>query len=106
MIVEYIRYALKEHEPETLIKAYAEAAKHLAAAPECVDYELCQCAEEPASFILRIGWLSAEAHLKGFRGGPNFPPFLAAIRPFVPEIAEMRHYALTPVVGHGMAANG
>ena len=88
-----------------LVKAYADAAKYLAAAPECVDYELCRCAEEPACFVLRIRWLSAEAHMKGFRSGPNFPPFLAAIRPFVPEIAEMRHYELTSVVGAGSGAN-
>jgi hypothetical protein len=36
--------------------------------------------------------VSTEKHLQGFRRGPNFPPFLAAIRDFVPEIAEMRHY--------------
>jgi hypothetical protein len=35
--------------------------------------------------------------MKGFRGGPNFPPFLAAIRPFIPEITEMRHYSRTSV---------
>jgi quinol monooxygenase YgiN len=105
VIVEYIRYVLKEHTPDTFVAAYAEAARHLAAAPECVDYELTQCVDEQTSFVLRIRWLSAEAHLKVFRMGPNFPPFLAAIRPFVSEIAEMRHYALTAVAGGGSAAS-
>ena len=36
--------------------------------------------------------------MNGFRRGPHFPPFLAAIRPFIGEIEEMRHYGLTPVV--------
>jgi quinol monooxygenase YgiN len=105
MIVEYIRYVLKDHEPDLLVAAYAEAARHLAAAPECVDYELTRCVDEKASFVLRIRWISADAHLKAFRSGPNFPPFLAAIRPFIPEIAEMRHYALTAVAGTGSAAS-
>lgn len=105
MIVEYIRYMLKDHEPPMLVAAYAEAARHLAAAPECVDYELTQCVDEAASFVLRIRWVSADAHLKAFRTGPNFPPFLAAIRPFIPEIAEMRHYALTEVAGMGAMAS-
>lgn len=103
MIVEYIRYALKEHRPDTFISAYTEAARHLALAPECVDFELSQCVDDTASFVLRIRWVSADAHMKGFRTGPNFPGFLAAISPFVPEISEMRHYEATSVIGNGAA---
>jgi quinol monooxygenase YgiN len=95
MTIEYVRYVLADHTPEALVAAYAEAGRHLAAAPECLSYELAQCAEDPNCFILRIVWTSTEAHLQGFRRGPNFPPFLAAIRDFVPEIAEMRHYGPT-----------
>lgn len=98
MIIEYIRYTLTNHEPAALITAYAEAGRHLAAAPECIAYELTQCIDEGRSFILRIQWASEEAHMQGFRGGKHFPPFLAAIRPFVPEISEMRHYATIPEV--------
>ena len=46
MIVEYIRYAMTTHTPEDLIAAYGDAAKHLDAAPECIDYELTQCADD------------------------------------------------------------
>lgn len=99
MIVEYIRYTLTTHAPDELIAAYARAGTHLDAAPECLDFDLAQCEEEPASLILRISWTSAEDHMKGFRGGPHFPPFLAEIRPFIPEIAEMRHYRPTGVAG-------
>ncbi|MCT7375833.1 putative quinol monooxygenase [Chelativorans salis] len=98
MIVEYIRYVLKDHSPEELRKAYEEAGAHLRAAPECLGYELAQCDEEASNVTLRILWTSVEAHMKGFRTGPNFPPFLALIRPFIGEIAEMRHYTPTTVV--------
>jgi quinol monooxygenase YgiN len=97
MIVEYVRYVLTAHTPAQLVYAYAGAAKHLDDAPECIDYELTQCAEDPGSFILRIRWQSSDAHMRGFRRGPHFPPFLSAIRPFVGEIAEMRHYVATSV---------
>lgn len=97
MIVEYIRYILTAHTPDELIAAYGLAGQHLDAAPECVDYELAQCVEEPASLVLRIRWASADAHMAGFRRGPHFPPFLTAIRPFITEIAEMRHYEVTNV---------
>lgn len=92
MTIEYVRYVLTSHEPSELLAAYTEAFDHLATAPECLGYELTQCAEDSRSFILRIHWASADAHMEGFRRGPNFPPFLAAIRTFIPEIAEMRHY--------------
>lgn len=93
MTVEYIRYALATHSPESLIDAYKEACRHLEAAPECEGYELTQCDDDPNSLVLRIQWTSAQAHMQAFRRGPNFPPFFAAIRAFVPEIAEMRHYS-------------
>lgn len=97
MIVEYIRYALKTHTGDELIAAYEAAGPHLAASPECLSYELSQCDEDATQFVLRIEWTSAEGHTKGFRGGPHFRPFLTAIRPFFPEIAEMRHYMPTQV---------
>ena len=98
MTIEYIRYELVAHEAEDFLHAYGIAADALRAAPECMAFELAQCEEAPRSFVLRIEWQSTAAHLQGFRKGPHFPPFLAAIKPFVGEIAEMRHYSPTPLV--------
>jgi quinol monooxygenase YgiN len=97
MIVEYIRYALKEHSGDDLVAAYSAAEPRLRASPNALAWELARSTDDPASFILRIEWDSAEGHMQDFRRGPEFPPFLAAIRPFMDEIAEMRHYELTPV---------
>ena len=98
MVVEYIRYILADQaRGEELQRAYANAAKQLAAAPECLAYELTHCQEDGNAWILRIEWRSTEAHLQGFRKGPHFPAFLEAIRGFMSEIAEMRHYRLTDV---------
>ena len=93
MTVEYIRYDLSQHAGEDLIRAYQQAGESLKASPECLGFELTRCEEAPSSFILRILWTSTRDHLEGFRKGPNFPAFLAAVRPFIGEIAEMRHYA-------------
>ncbi|GCD98074.1 group II truncated hemoglobin [Embleya hyalina] len=101
MIVEYIRYTIAEAETGEFEAAYARAAESLTAAPECVDYELSRCAEEPSAYILRIRWTSTDEHLNGFRKGPHFAAFFAAIRPYVAAIEEMRHYAVTEVVGRG-----
>lgn len=97
MVVEYIRYALKDHTLDALITAYSAAGQHLQTAPECLAYELTICADAPDQAILRINWESPQAHLERFRAGPNFPPFLALVRPFIAEIAEMRHYTPTSV---------
>jgi truncated hemoglobin YjbI/quinol monooxygenase YgiN len=101
VIVEYIRYRIDQKDAGEFEDAYARAAVHLAAAPQCVGYELSRCAEEPESYILRITWTSAEDHLKGFRNGEHFPAFFAEIRPYVQRIEEMRHYEPTPVRGTG-----
>jgi quinol monooxygenase YgiN len=94
---EYIRYRLVEHTPAELLSAYQQAEPHLRAAPECLAYALTACEEDPTVLILCIEWTSTEGHLQGFRKGPHFPPFLNAIRPFISEIEEMRHYAPTPL---------
>ncbi|MFB4320083.1 group II truncated hemoglobin [Actinomadura sp. 21ATH] len=103
MIVEYIRYRVDRQDAEEFEAAYARAAVPLAAAPQCVDFELSRCVDEPESYILRITWTSAEAHMREFRGGEHFTAFFAEIRPYVQRIEEMRHYERTAVKGTGSA---
>lgn len=99
MIVEYIRYTISAVHGGEFEAAYARAEPSLNASPECLGYELSRCTEEPSSYVLRIEWDSVEAHLEGFRKGPQFRAFYAAVKPFVSEIVEMRHYAPTDIVG-------
>lgn len=97
MIVEYIRYGLAEGRGDAFEEAYGRAAASLDGSPHCLGYELSRCVEEPSAYILRIEWDSADGHLQGFRRSPEFRTFFAAIRPFVEDIAEMRHYTVTAV---------
>lgn len=101
MVVEYIRYTIPDDKLQEFEGAYARAAKYLRSAPQCVGYELSHASEEPGSYILRIEWTSAQDHIEGFRGGPNFTGFFAEIRPYLHQISEMRHYDRTNVVGKG-----
>lgn len=65
--MEYVRYAVKdEAHRNKLVTAYLEAAKSLDAAPECLAYELTVCEEDATAAVLRIEWVSKEAHLEGF----------------------------------------
>jgi len=99
VIVEYIRYTIPEGRGEAFEQAYAEASTPLVASPHCLAWELTVCAEDPASYVLRIEWDSADGHMQGFRRSPEFRAFFASIRPYVGDIAEMRHYELTAVRG-------
>lgn len=104
MIVEYVRYTVDEARAEAFEAAYAQASASMDASPHCLGYELSRCVETPESYVLRIEWDSAEGHMQGFRRGPEFGAFFAAIRPYVGDIAEMRHYAPTAVGARKQAA--
>ncbi len=95
MIVEYIRYETKDD--GAFMGAYDRARAALDASRHCLAYELARCTEDPKCFILRIEWDSADGHMQGFRRSPEFGPFLAAVKPFIEDIREMRHYEVTHI---------
>jgi quinol monooxygenase YgiN len=97
MIIEYIRYKVGADDAGALVDAYRVAATTLRGSEHCLGFELSRCTEAPESFVLRIIWDSLAGHLQGFRSSPEFQSFFAAIKPFVTQIEEMRHYELTPV---------
>lgn len=92
MIVEYIRYRIPEAEAGAFEDTYRAAGGSLDASPHCERYEVARCTEDPAAYIVRIEWDSAEGHMRGFRGSPEFRTFFAAVKPYVDNIEEMRHY--------------
>jgi len=103
MVVEYTRYRIGKERQEAFEEAYKSAQVYLKASPNCVNYELSHCTEEPERYVLRIEWVSIERHLKGFRQEPNFKKFFELVQPFTSSIEEMQHYELTDVVGNGAA---
>ena len=92
MIVEYTRYKIDEKRSKQFQEDYKKAAESLKASKNCLAYELSQCTEDPQYFILRLEWDSEEGHLQGFRKSPEFASFFAAVRPYVNDMEEMRHY--------------
>jgi quinol monooxygenase YgiN len=98
MIVEYIRYTIAADRADSFVAAYEVAGASLRASEHCLGYELSRCTEAADSFILRITWDSERGHLEGFRTSPPFKSFFAAIQPYVKDITEMRHYAVSSVV--------
>jgi heme-degrading monooxygenase HmoA len=92
MVVEYIRYRIDPDAAEAFEQAYADAGGSLEASSHCLDHDVSRCVEEPAAYVVRIIWDSLEGHEQGFRSSPEFASFFAAVRPFVGQIEEMRHY--------------
>ena len=61
MVVEYIRYQLKNHKTDDFEAtfagfedAYKVAAASMDASPHCLGYQLSRCVEEPDRYVLRI----------------------------------------------------
>jgi quinol monooxygenase YgiN len=95
MIVEYIRYTIDDERTEAFEQAYRDASEALQASEHCERYEVSRCTEDPTQHVARIEWDSEEGHLAGFRRSPEFRRFFEAVGPFVHDIEEMRHYAVT-----------
>jgi quinol monooxygenase YgiN len=94
MVVEYIRYVIDEESAAQFEQAYQRAASVLDVDPHCLSYEVSRGVEELNRFIVRIEWDSVEGHEKGFRAGPRFGDFFAAVKPFFGDIEEMKHYSV------------
>lgn len=92
MTVEYIRYRITAEQQPAFIEAIRQANQLLAAAPDCLRYELAHCEEDAELFIWRIEWISTERHLQGFRKSPEFGAFFQLVKPFYTSIQEMQHY--------------
>ena len=97
MVVEYIRYSIPAEQQLAFEQAYATASGSLGRSPHCLGYELARCIDDTSQYILRIEWDSAEGHMQGFRKSREFGYFVANVRPYIPAILEMRHYAVTSV---------
>ncbi|SNC67490.1 Quinol monooxygenase YgiN [Hymenobacter gelipurpurascens] len=94
MTIEYIRYRIAEEQQPAFLEAIRSAHQLLAAPPDCLNYELTHCEEDPTLFIWRIEWTSVERHLNGFRKSPEFGAFFQLVKPFYTSIQEMNHYAV------------
>lgn len=95
--VEIIRYNIPHDQGAAFENAYAQAGKYLQQSPYCLGYQLIHGNEEPDHYIVVIHWTSKDEHLQGFRKGPEFMPFFNLVKPYYNNIAEMKHYDLTPV---------
>lgn len=79
----------REQEFERLFDEHVAAV--FARAEGFVSIELHRSIEQPSVFLMRVGWESLDAHLKGFRESPLFGEWRALAGSF---------FAAPPVVEH------
>src|SRR6185503_14501558 len=103
MTVEYIRYRIPAKSAADFEAAYARAAEALAAAPECLGYELTRGVDEPDQYVLRIVWTSLKAQKEDYLTGEHFPAFLGEIERYGADILDLRLHEDPPVHGDGGA---
>ncbi|WP_202910438.1 putative quinol monooxygenase [Hymenobacter sediminis] len=77
MTVEYVRYRIDPEQQPSSVEAIHQVNQLPAIAPDCLNYQLAHCEEEPTLFIWRIEWASVEQHLNGFRKSPEFRLFFS-----------------------------
>jgi quinol monooxygenase YgiN len=97
LVLEYIRYGIPPDQAEEFEAAYRTASECLDQSEHCLGYELARSVEAPENYVLRIEWDSLDGHEHGFRSSAEFRPFLAAVEPYLEQLAEMRHYEATTV---------
>ncbi len=97
MVIEYIRYHVPAGRHEEFESAWSQAATALDESLFCLSYEIGHGVEQPDHYVVRIEWRSLEEHERAFRGSPGFGPFFQAVKPFLDQIEEMKHYVPTAI---------
>jgi quinol monooxygenase YgiN len=63
----------------------------IAEADGCLGAKALRCIERPDEFVLRVEWVSVEAH-EGFREHPEFPRYRAAFSEHLDHVVGFAHY--------------
>ncbi len=58
----------------------------------CISATVTRCIEQPERYMLRVEWVSLEAHTVDFRGGPLFPQWRSNIAGLFVGTPEVFHY--------------
>jgi quinol monooxygenase YgiN len=97
MIPEILRYNIPADQKADFEQDYASAAEQLRANEHCLGYQFLESDKEPGRYLVTLWWDSEEGHIQGFRSSPQFPPFLAIVRKWIPMMEEMEHYHALPL---------
>jgi hypothetical protein len=96
MVVEYIRYRVDPTQRENFIQAFAHIVKQIDVLPNCLGYDLMECMDDPALFVLRVEWTAMTGRYS-FTPSSIFPGLVEDGSPFPDQVLENHYYKQTGV---------
>ncbi len=97
MVLEHAVLNVKPGMEDDFVAALAEAKVLIARSPGFLGLEVSQCIEEPSTFLLLVEWESLEDHVEGFRQGPDFDAWKAALHHFYDSFPVVQHFSVVEV---------
>jgi len=92
MVLEIATLTVKSGQTEAFEAALRAARPLIAGSPGFQSLELRRCIEAPGKYQLFVRWATLEDHTVGFRQGPSYPAWRAALHHFY-ESFLVEHYS-------------
>lgn len=101
MVIEHAELPIIPGKEAEFEAAFEQGHKAIAQSPGYLWARLIRQIENPATYLLLIGWESLGAHMVGFRESGLFQQWRAAVGPFFASPPNVTHYdgELTPAEG-------
>ncbi|MBE3559845.1 MAG: antibiotic biosynthesis monooxygenase [Ktedonobacteraceae bacterium] len=92
MIIELALITALPEKEEELGQAILQGLEVIRQHPGCISANAMRCIEQPARYMLTVHWISLEAHIVDFRGGPLFKQWRGHLEGLIQEAPEVFHY--------------
>ncbi len=97
MVIEVIRYNIRQGEEAAFEDAFRQAAPLLEASNHCIGFTLTRATRERNRYMMSIFWDSPDGHLIGFRQSNGFPQYQELLQPYAEMVEETGHYRKTGI---------
>ena len=97
MILEHAYLNVRPGTEDAFLEALATAKQFIARTEGFIGMEVSRCVEEPSNFLLLVEWETLEAHIVGFREGPDYAPWRAALHHFYDPMPVVQHFEVVEV---------
>lgn len=92
MIVEHAEFQVLPGAGTEFVRAVKDIQNLLLSSPGCKSVDMLQSAEEPETYLLRVGWERLEDHIEGFATSANAESFIQAVAPYCAGPPRVLHF--------------
>jgi heme-degrading monooxygenase HmoA len=93
MILEVVILNVRPGQESSFEKDFVTASQYISSVAGYLSHELQRCLETTNRYILLVKWTDLEAHLKGFRGSPQFLEWRKLLHHYYDPAPTVEHYA-------------